>query len=233
MKKSTIQFKAQYWINPEEASFRLYPMYKKCNFGVIPHYIFRVIRADECPEKGIACTNFKANIDYQKHISGGYKQSQLISTTACFTTASAWAQKDQCRIVVIDTTLLLSTILQNKRSGEGLKGRHQNFAKSSQEILYEKVIPANAIVKTISVEEINQLMVFSGEFESYNTQMSFRNLAKNRARNEMISTCSTIEYLAQETDTWTSDFLNTGLFSYSNKFWNQEACAHIVVAKKQ
>ena len=230
--KKNIQYTRQYGVRQEDATFSIYPIIDdRMNMEIIPGYLFRTVRDDETCE-GIFCTNPLQNIEPKNHVHGGYKNSQWISTTASFITACAWAQKEQKRIAVINTAVFDLANCQNLRSGKGMKGQAQNWAKSSQEVLFLREIPACAIKKVISLEEVNELMEWGGDFTSFNTRYEYEHKAKITAKRELKSTAGSIETLAQRASTWEESFLGSNLFCYSRKFWNMEACAHLVVKSK-
>lgn len=197
----------------------------------IPHYIFRVLRDDENVNEGITAKNIHAANTPEAHIIHESNNTQWISSCACFVCAVAWALKDHCRIAVIDTTKVNSLTL-NFREGKGLSGKACNYAKSSQEILINKSIPADAIVYMFGGETISSFLEIAPDFISANSRIDFAHKTKVEEKKDMRACVSTAEFLLQKHD-WinsASQFYN--IMYNIQKFWNMEAIAHLVVKQQ-
>lgn len=126
---------------------------KKCVGENEQNFVYRVIRADENPEKGLFPKNPDRNMSVEGHVVSGSRNngSQYISTTTDINVAKEWAKKDGCKIVKIDLNKLPDNInIYDLSTKEGreifLKGAtSKNFAKASNEVLLEGSIPSEAI----------------------------------------------------------------------------------------
>ena len=126
---------------------------KKCVGENEQNFVYRVIRADENPEKGLLPKNPDRNMSVEGHVVSGSRNngSQYISTTTDINVAKEWAKKDGCKIVKIDLNKLPDNInIYDLSTKEGreifLKGAtSKNFAKASNEVLLEGSIPSEAI----------------------------------------------------------------------------------------
>ena len=197
----------------------------------IPHYIFRVLRDDENINEGIIAKNPYATNTPEAHIIHETDNTQWISACACFICAVAWALKDHCRIAVIDTTKVDSLTL-NFREGNGLSGRACNFAKSSQEILIHKQIPANAIAFMFGAETISSFLEVAPDFISANSRIDFAHKTKIDEKKDMRGCVSTAEFLLQTRDWINSPTEHCNIMYNIQKFWSMEAIAHIAVIQQ-
>lgn len=131
-------------------------------------YLFRVIRDEEMPlEEGIVAKNPESKVSLPIFVQNGSNmQTQFIATTRSFASAIFNAKKDCKRIAVIDPLLLPETVeiydvstAEKARaefakfdSSKGYK-RAVNYASASKEIDLIGAIPAEAVMKVISLED--------------------------------------------------------------------------------
>jgi RHS repeat-associated protein len=117
-----------------------------------PTKVWRVIRPDEDPGKGLQAKNPAANYKPEGHVLHGSKQdfkSQYISTTTKPEVAAEQAKKSGNRVVEIDLTKVdskkvdLSTDAGRKEHLKGVTAT--NWAKKSGEVLVEKSVPPEAV----------------------------------------------------------------------------------------
>lgn len=213
---------------PQMSLFKLVKDKPTIKMDQIPHYIFRVLRDDEKMNEGIKAKNPCATNTPEAHIIHETDNTQWISACACFICAVAWALKDHCRIAVIDTTKVDSLTL-NFREGKGLKGQACNFAKSSQEILIQKSIPANAITFVMDANTVAEFLTVHYEFTSMNTRIEYIHMQANDALKKMREFVGTIETLIQKLD-WVNPDKNYGkVMDATQKAWNLEALTHVIV----
>jgi len=116
--------------------------------------VYRVIRPDEDPSKGLFPKNPNATFDLDYHVRYGSKpnvRTQYISTTRDINVAAEWAAKSGNRIVIIDldavggTVYDLSTDIGRQQYILKYRPFSTNFAKKSAEVLIEGNVPANAV----------------------------------------------------------------------------------------
>jgi hypothetical protein len=122
--------------------------------GSQKNYVYRVIRPDEMPHKGLTA-KMPGDTHYtiEGHILHGnrksFKGSRFISTTRDLDVAKKYAKQDQRIIVRIDLNQIYSQIYDlSTQAGrdEYLKGRtSRNWAGKSAEVLIEDFIPPEAI----------------------------------------------------------------------------------------
>lgn len=116
-------------------------------------FLYRVIRPDENPAKGLFPRNPNATYLPEGHIVNGsrrdFKGSQYISTTTDPRVAEKWAEKTGNRIVEIQRDRVQGTIIDlstDRGRSAHLRGTTaRNFARSSSEVLIDGMVPAQAI----------------------------------------------------------------------------------------
>ncbi len=120
--------------------------------------LYRVLRADEDPSKGITAKDPNATKSVFEHVRDGSKpgfQSQYISMTADLGVALEWATTDDLQIAQIDPALLQGNVIdlstREALADQGITWQNSStrvgysFALGSQEVLAQGYIPPEAI----------------------------------------------------------------------------------------
>ena len=117
----------------------------------LPEYVYRALRDDEDPYRGLVAENPRANYSADDFIAYGSSLcTQFIATTADYSVAyNKFGHRGKSTIVKINVRMCIRRGLRchDFRSGQGLYShRAIRFARSSEEILFEGgKIPSRAI----------------------------------------------------------------------------------------
>lgn len=127
---------------------------KRSNLPRLPMYLYRVLRLDEDPTKGLRAKDPSKNYKPGYHVCFGSRsdvRTQYISTTANYDVAFNWAWKTNNRIVGIHVPTAMSWGVQvldlRDPNNIHIGGRTAiNFANSSAEVLlYGPDVPSIAL----------------------------------------------------------------------------------------
>ncbi|PKU49739.1 RHS repeat domain-containing protein, partial [Lysinibacillus fusiformis] len=144
--------------NPTLYGYTRNPLSEIDPLGLI--VVYRNLRPDEKISNGLTAKNPGRGMKPSGHVMNGsspnFKGSQFISTTTDIDVARKWNKEGQT-IVKFDTDDVVKDSAGNKNiidvstpekaKAEGFKGRPDNYAVSSKEVLVEGHVPTNKITK--------------------------------------------------------------------------------------
>ena len=184
--------------------------------------VYRVLRHDETADSvkanGLVAKDINSTFTAIEHIQSGKRNSSWISVSASLGNSLIWAHKDKCEIAVIDLKKVAETseVVDFRDGNLELKKRYNNYAKSSVELCVKNTIPAEAIIKTLSFETIQEMTEQDYNPDGISANSFWGGLEKASPamkKQTIINRVGMLEKATNSVDAWAQDFEKIMVFS--------------------
>lgn len=184
--------------------------------------VYRVLRRDETTDSvkanGLVAKDINSAFTVIEHIQSGKKTSSWISVSASLGNSLIRAHEDKCEIAIIDLKKAVETseVVDFRDGNSKLTKRYNNYAKSSAELCVKNTIPAEAIIKTLSLETIQEMTEQDYNPDGVSASSFWGNLEKaspTMKKQTIINRVGMLEKAANSVDVWTQDFEKIMVFS--------------------